>query len=40
MLSLAAFTIMRIITIFVDDRIIVVYNTYQELILIRRTNDK
>ena len=40
MLSLAVFIIMRIITIFIDSRMMVVYNPYLELILIRRTNDK
>ena len=40
MLSLAAFIIMRIITIFIDNRTIEVNNLNLETILIRRTNDK
>ena len=40
MLSLAVFVIMRIITIFIDNRIIEVNNLNLETILIRRTNDK
>ena len=40
MLSLATFIIMRIITIFVDNRIIEVNNFNLETILIRRTNEK
>ena len=40
MLSLAVFIIMRIITIFIDNRIIEVNNLNLETILIRRTNDK
>ena len=40
MLSLASFIIMRIITIFIDNRIIEVNNLNLETILIRRTNDK
>ena len=40
MLSLTVFIIMRIITIFVDNRIIEVNNFNLETILIRRTNDK
>jgi len=40
MLALASFIIMRIITIFIDNRIIEVNNLNLETILIRRTNDK
>ena len=40
MLSLEAFIIMRIITIFINNRIIEVNNLNLETILIRRTNDK
>ena len=40
MLSLAVFIIMRIITIFIDNRTIEVNNLNLETILIRRTNDK
>ena len=40
MLSLEIFIIMRIITIFIDNRIIEVNNLNLETILIRRTNDK
>ena len=40
MLGLEIFIIMRIITIFIDNRIIEVNNLNLETILIRRTNDK
>jgi hypothetical protein len=40
MLGLASFIIMRIITIFIDNRTIEVNNLNLETILIRRTNDK
>ena len=40
MLALASFIIMRIITIFINNRIIEVNNLNLETILIRRTNDK